>query len=258
MNNGIPYSQILGVRVAHLTVPMLHESIARYIQQQQKALVLNVNVHCLNLAYQHAWLRHFLNSADLVFCDGAGVILGGRILGEHIPQRITYADWMWQLAAFAERWGFTFFFLGSRPTVAERAARRLIQRSPQLRIVGTHHGHFDQTPGSIVNEAVLAMINAAHPDILVLGMGMPLQERWLMNNWASLQVRVALTGGAVFDYVSGDLRRGPQWMTNHGLEWAARLLIEPQRLWRRYLVGNPLFLWRVLQQRIGVLRLAEE
>ena len=88
------------------------------------------------------------------------------------------------------------------------------------------------------------------PDILIVGFGMPLQERWLMQNWENLDARVALTGGAVFDYVSGEVRRGPRVLTDNGFEWLARFLIEPGRLWRRYLVGNPLFLWRVLQQRL--------
>lgn len=83
---------------------------------------------------------------------------------------------------------------------------------------------------------------------------MPLQERWLLENYDRLDVHVVMTGGAVFDYISGELRRGPQWMTDNGLEWMARLLIEPRRLWKRYIIGNPLFLWRVIRQRLGLLK----
>jgi len=126
-----------------------------------------------------------------------------------------------------------------------------------LRIVGTYHGYFDKTPGSPGNEAVIQAINAVKPNILIVGFGMPLQERWLMENWDRVEASVALTGGAVFDYVSGDLRRPPCWMTSHGLEWLGRLLIEPRRLWQRYLIGNPLFLWRVLKQRLGLLSVDE-
>jgi N-acetylglucosaminyldiphosphoundecaprenol N-acetyl-beta-D-mannosaminyltransferase len=196
-----------------------------------------------------------LNSAEIVFCDGAGVVLGARILGNHIPQRITYADWTWQLAEFAEPRGFTLFFLGARPGVADKAAANLKARYPDLRIVGTHHGYFDKTPGSAENEAVIEQINTVRPNILIVGFGMPLQERWLMENWDRIDANVALTGGAVFDYVSGELQRAPRWMTDNGLEWLGRLLIEPRRLWRRYLIGNPLFLWRVLKQRLGLLRI---
>jgi N-acetylglucosaminyldiphosphoundecaprenol N-acetyl-beta-D-mannosaminyltransferase len=86
---------------------------------------------------------------------------------------------------------------------------------------------------------------------------MPLQERWLMENWDHIDANVALTGGAVFDYVSGELQRAPRWMTDNGLEWLGRLLIEPRRLWKRYLIGNPLFIWRVLKQRLGLLHFDE-
>ncbi len=242
--------QILNVPVHRLTVDALNNQIAALIDSDQHALVLNVNVHCLNLAAENPWLEAFLNEAEIVFCDGAGVVLGARLLGHSMPPRITYADWMWQLADFAEQRGDSMFFLGAKPDVADLAAARLQERHPKLRIVGTQHGYFDQTVGSAENEAVLARINALEPNFLVLGMGMPLQEKWLMENWARVEANVALTGGAVFDYISGELQRAPEWMTNNHLEWLGRLAIEPGRLWRRYVLGNPRFLARVLDQRI--------
>ncbi len=245
-----PRANILGVRIDALTIPELHRRLQDDIVARRKALVLHVNAHALNLAYTQRWYRDFLNQADVVFCDGAGVALGARLLGHRIPQRITYADWMWRLAEFAENQGFSFFFLGGHPGVAERAAQKLAEHFPRLRVLGVRHGYFDKSPASPENERVLEAINALQPDILLVGFGMPLQERWLMQNWRHLHASVALTGGAVFDYVSGDLRRAPAWMTEHGLEWLGRLLIEPRRLWRRYVLGNPLFLWRVARQRL--------
>jgi N-acetylglucosaminyldiphosphoundecaprenol N-acetyl-beta-D-mannosaminyltransferase len=238
-----------------LTVEQLLTQIQNCITTASHACIPHVNVHGLNLAYKYRWLRDFLNQADLVFCDGAGVMLAARILGSRIPQRITYADWMWQLAEFATPRGWSFFFLGGQPGVAQQAADRLQARYPGLRIAGSYHGYFDKTPGSAENEAVIRAINIAKPDLLIVGFGMPLQEHWLMENWNRVAAHVALTGGAVFDYVSGEVRRAPSWMTDHGLEWLGRLVIEPRRLWRRYLIGNPLFLWRVIQQRYGRLHL---
>jgi len=258
MNSKPDRFDLLGVQVSALTVPELHACIADYIHQQRSARVLNVNVNCLNLAYRRPWLRHLLNKAEIVFCDGSGVKLGARILGHNLPQRITYADWLWQLAEFSEPRGFTFFFLGARPGVAEKAASRLIECFPDLSIVGMHHGFFEKSPDSPGNRAIIQKINALRPNILILGFGMPLQERWLMENWGRVDANVALTGGAVFDYISGELRRAPRWMTDHSLEWLGRLLIEPRRLWRRYLIGNPLFLWRVLKQRLGLAHLDEK
>ncbi len=242
---------VLGVGVDPLTIEELHAEIGRLVRGRGRALVLNANVHCLNLCHEHPELRNFLNRAEVVFCDGAGVMLAARILGRRIPERITYADWAWRLAAFAAAEGLSLYFLGARPGVAEEAARRLEGRHPSLRIAGVHHGHFDHSVESGENEAVVGEINAARPDILLVGLGMPLQEYWLMENRHNLNAGAVLTGGAVFDYVSGRLRRGPRLLTENGFEWLARILVEPGRLWRRYLFGNPLFLLRVARQRLG-------
>src|SRR5690606_9053131 len=114
----------------------------------------------------------------------------------------------------------------------------------------THHGFFDKAPGGPESLAVIGGINATRPDIVIVGFGMPAQERWVHDHRSALDAPVVLTGGAVFDYVSGRLRRAPAWMTGHGLEWLGRLVIEPRRLMRRYVVGNPLFLARVLRERV--------
>lgn len=243
---------ILGVKVNPWQHQELHEQIHKYICENEKALVLNVNVNCLNLAHKYTWLREFLNSAEVVFCDGAGVILGARILGYRIPERITYADWMWELVEFAEPKGLSFYFLGGKPGIAEKAAKRISHHFPGIHILGTHHGYFNKKKDSYENKRIIQQINHLQPNILVLGFGMPLQEYWLRENWDTLNVNIALTGGAVFDYLSGELRRAPKWMTDHGFEWLGRLIIEPKRLWKRYILGNPQFLLRILKQRLGI------
>jgi len=241
---------ILGVEVDSLVVDELHARLMKFVCDEERSLVLHVNAHMLNLSYRERWLRDFLNRASIVLCDGAGVMLGARILGYSIVRRIPVTEWIWQLAEFAERHGFTFFFLGASPGVADKAATQLKGRFPKLRVVGVYHGYFDKGPGSSENEKVIRMINTTKPDFLIVGFGMPLQERWLLENWDRIETTVALTGGAVFDYASGGLRRGPRWVTDNGLEWLSRLIIEPKRLWSRYLFGNPLFLLRVLRQRL--------
>jgi N-acetylglucosaminyldiphosphoundecaprenol N-acetyl-beta-D-mannosaminyltransferase len=257
--NSRPVSfQILGVRVDPLSQRELNAEIMRLLESDQKQLLLNVNIHCLNLAYKNAWLRHFLNSAHLVYCDSFGVILGAALLGHHIPERTTFADWIYPLSDLAAQHGYTLFFLGARSGVAEEAACRLQKTFPGLRVVGTHHGYFDKSPDSSENQSVIDTINAARPDILVVCFGMPLQEQWLMNNWEKLDARIGLTAGAMLDYVAGVVRRPPHWMTDHGLEWLGRLLIEPRRLWKRYLIGIPVFVWRVLMQKCGLLRIEDQ
>ena len=245
---------MLGVGVDPLTVEELQAEIGHLVRGSRRALVLNVNAHCLNLCYEDAALRAFFNGAEVVFCDGAGVMLAARVLGRRVPERITYADWAWHLAAFAAAEGFSLYVLGGRPGVARAAAQKLNERHPDLEIAGVRHGYCDHAAGSPENEAVVEEINAAAPDILLVGLGMPLQERWLMENGGRIDAGAILTGGAVFDYVSGRLNRGPRLLTTSGFEWLARLIAEPRRLWRRYLLGNPLFLFRVLRQRLGTVR----
>lgn len=245
--------ELLGVKITNLTIDTLHQAMAISIQQQKKRLILNVNIHCINLAYEQPWLRTFLNSAEIVFCDGYGVKLGAWLMGQLVSERITYADWMWQLGAFCANYHYSLFFLGSRPGVAEKAAQRLQHQYPTLQITGVQHGYFDKTSGSSENTAVIAQINQAKPHILVVGFGMPMQEQWLMENWHHLDANIALTGGAVFDYISGELQRGPKWLTNSGFEWLARLIIEPRRLWKRYVLGNPLFFYRLFKQKVKLL-----
>ncbi len=203
----IPNVKILGLRVHLVTLNRLHSFIYDAIVNQKKIIITHINVHCANLALEQAWLYKFINMSDLVFCDGAGVKFGARMLGHHIPERITYADWMWQVGHFAEKRKLSFFFLGGKPNVAEGAKFAMQKRFPNLEIVGTHHGYFNKQPGNPENEAVIEIINQAKPDILLVAFGMPLQERWLMENWEKVDARVALTGGAVFDYISGELRR---------------------------------------------------
>jgi len=245
-------SHILGVRVDPVSQQDLKTEIKRILDAGEKRLFLNVNVNCLNQATEFSWLREFLNSAYLVFCDGYGVKVGGFLLGHHIPERITFGDWIYPLSSFASEHGYTLFLLGAKPRVAEKAASRLQELNADLRIVGTHHGYFDKTRDSIENRRVIEIINEARPHILLVCFGMPLQEQWLLENWESLDANIAFTGGAVLDYVAGVLKRPPRWMTNSGLEWLGRLLIEPRRLWKRYLIGIPIFFWRILKQRVGL------
>lgn len=247
--------EVLGVGADLVDAEGLHREILGMCRRTREAEagcdpVLNVNANCLNLAWSRPWLRRALNEASLVFCDGAGVALAARILGLPAPTRITYADWMWRLSGFAAREGLSMYLLGARPGVAGEAARGLRRRHPALRIAGAEHGYFDKSVGSGENEAALARVRAARPDILVVGFGMPLQERWISENLHELDCGVVLAGGAAFDYVSGRARRGPRLLTDNGFEWLARLTIEPGRLWRRYAIGNPVFLARVIRSRL--------
>jgi N-acetylglucosaminyldiphosphoundecaprenol N-acetyl-beta-D-mannosaminyltransferase len=238
---------ILGVPVADVGLVRLLDRVLSWTRLPRPVTILYANVHVLNAAATDPDLRAILNHADLVYCDGAGVALGARLLGHRLPGRMTGADWIEPLCAACAREDVALYFLGGRPGVAARAANRLQARHPGLCIVGAHHGYLAAPD---VSRAALAAVNAACPDILLVGMGTPTQERWIAAHRAALDVPVVWAVGALFDFVAGVQPRGPRWMLDNGLEWLYRLYTDPRRLWRRYLIGNPLFVARVLRQRL--------
>ena len=205
-----------------------------------------VNAHVLNQSQERGELRTALREADLVYCDGYGVRVAAKALDLPVPHRMTGADWIWTLAALCEETGRSVYLLGSEPGIAREAATRLRARHPGLEVAGAHHGFFEV--GSPHAERVVEDINACRPDILLVGMGTPKQELWVQRHAAALEVDVLWTVGALFDYVSGRVPRAPAWLADNGLEWIFRLGIEPQRMWRRYLLGNPVFISRVMAQ----------
>jgi N-acetylglucosaminyldiphosphoundecaprenol N-acetyl-beta-D-mannosaminyltransferase len=241
--------RILGIKVNPLTAEELNRKIGEIIRERRKELVLNVNVNAINQALKHPFMKELLNSAAIVFCDGHGVMLGARILGHNIPERITYADWMWDLSGYMEKEGISYYFLGAEEGIAKKAAEKLVERFPLLKIAGVRNGYFDKSKGP-ENDAVIEEINRVSPDVLVVGFGMPAQERWLKENWERINAKVALTGGGCFDFISGSVKRAPRWMMNLWLEWFFRLLLQPRRMFYRYVVGNPLFLLRVIVERL--------
>lgn len=242
---------LLGVRIHTLSAGELIEFITDTVSAGRKACVAYVNTYAINLSIEVPWFRDFINSADVTYCDGFGVKWGARLAGLKIAHRFTPPDWISRLAVECVRQEISLFLLGARPGVAPRAAMALQKHFPGLNIVGTHHGYFDKKPDSVENAQVLEEIRAARPDILIVGFGMPLQEHWLVENWQHIQAKVVVPAGALIDYLAGEVPRAPRWMTDHGMEWFGRLVIEPRRLGRRYLVGNPKFLWRILMDRLG-------
>jgi N-acetylglucosaminyldiphosphoundecaprenol N-acetyl-beta-D-mannosaminyltransferase len=213
----------------------------------RRATVLYANVYGVNLAQSDRDLRGAYRSADLVFCDGQGVRLGARLLGCHLPERYTPPDWIEQFAARCAERGYRIFLLGTEQVIVERAAERLRVRFPGLE-VAAHHGFFDLDGAE--NAAVLERIAAFAPHVVLVGMGMPRQERWIARNAPALEANVTMSVGALFDYLAERVARGPRWLTDNGFEWVCRLWYEPRRLWRRYLLGNPRFLWLIARQRL--------
>ncbi len=243
---------LTGCKVSNFSPMELLESIREIANAKGKgspSIMLSANIHGFNQAHKHSWLKKLNNEAELVRNDSAGISLAGKILGTPIKERMTWADFGWDLAAFCERNNFSMYFLGNKEGIAKKAKNSLQEKHPDLKVVGTHHGYFEKEGPE--NDAVIEEINSLKPDILIVGFGMPLQEKWILDNGDRLEVGIIMTGGNCFTFLAGEESRAPKWMHENGLEWLYRFIKEPRRMFGRYIIGNPLFLYRVLLQKLG-------
>jgi exopolysaccharide biosynthesis WecB/TagA/CpsF family protein len=238
--------EVLGVPVARLTASAAREELVRLYERDRPALVAYANAHTLNLASRDSGYRAVLRSADMVLNDGAGLAIAGRLFGRPFPANLNGSDFNPVILEEAAARGWPVYFLGARPGVAEEAARRLSERMPRLRVAGTRDGYFPDDD----SDQVAREIAATGAGILMVAMGNPRQETWLNRHLEATGVRVGIGVGAFLDFSAGVVPRAPAWMNRLWLEWLYRLLQEPRRMWRRYVLGNPLFLARVLGARI--------
>jgi exopolysaccharide biosynthesis WecB/TagA/CpsF family protein len=237
---------VLGVPVARLTAAVAREELVRLYERDRPALAAYANAHTLNLASRDSGYRAVLKAADIVLNDGAGLAIAGRVFGRPFPANLNGSDFNPQILEEAAAHGWPVFFLGAKPGVAAEAARRLSERIPGLDVVGTRDGYFRPDE----SDAVAQEIAATGAGLLMVAMGNPLQEMWLSRHLASTGARLGVGVGAFLDFTAGVVPRAPAWMNKLGIEWLYRLLQEPRRMWRRYVLGNPLFLARVLAARI--------
>lgn len=239
---------VLGVRVDQLDRTALTASLLAAARAGECRMYSYLNIHALNLSCADSRFRSILNGAAVTYCDGEGVRVGARILGNRLPPRTVLTYWIWDLCKLFQDEGVSVYFLGGKSGVVADAVDMIRSRFPRLRITGWHHGYFEKSGEE--SRVVVEQINSAAPDVLFVGFGMPMQEYWIEENRLTLRTGAVLPSGSMIDYVAGARKSAPPWMADHGLEWLYRFAREPRRLWRRYLIGNPLFLLRVLGQRI--------
>jgi N-acetylglucosaminyldiphosphoundecaprenol N-acetyl-beta-D-mannosaminyltransferase len=237
---------LMGLRIARLTKREFIEAIVRFARSSTPRLVTYLNAHNVNVYFSDPEYARLIDRADIVYADGQALVWASRFLGDALPERVSAADFFVQFCQRCADAHLTLFLLGSRPGVAERAQRNLERLVRGLRIVGTHHGHFQPADSA----SLCDRIRSARPDILIVGMGVPRQEKWLAENLERLAVPVCWCVGALFEYLAGVRKRAPRWVRRAGCEWLFRLLHEPRRLWRRYLIGNLSFLIRVLRHKL--------
>jgi N-acetylglucosaminyldiphosphoundecaprenol N-acetyl-beta-D-mannosaminyltransferase len=196
---------ILGTPVAALDRESLTDAFEKILASGARGWISNANIHAMNLAASLPWFMDFQQTSLFNFCDGEGVRLGARLLGHRIPERIPLTDWIYDVCRVAAQQGSGIFLLGAKDGVATIAALRLKEQIPGVVISGTHHGYF----GNEETMKIVDSINASGAHILIVGMGMPIQEAWILAHRERLSPRIMMNAGSCFDYVAGTRRRCP-------------------------------------------------
>lgn len=229
---------ILGVPIDDLTMPEALDRIAGFIAAGRASgrvhQIATVNADFVVKSLQDPELRLLLQECDMATADGMPLVWGARLLGVPLAGRVTGADLVPALAERAAQQGYSLYLLGAAPGIAAKAAQVLTAKYPALRIAGVMSP--PNQPVLDMSHDIVDQINAARPDILLVAFGNPKQEKWIGMHARDLQVPVAIGVGGTLDFIAGKTKRAPAWMQKSGLEWIYRLLQEPRRLWKRYVV----------------------
>jgi N-acetylglucosaminyldiphosphoundecaprenol N-acetyl-beta-D-mannosaminyltransferase len=245
-----PWANVLGVRVSAINMEVAVRTIEHWIVRRDPHYVCVTGVHGVMESQRDQALLQIHNAAGLVTPDGMPLVWLSRLQGFRQVERVYGPDLMLAVCGHSIRQGYQHFFYGGAPGIADKLVLRLHSRFPGLKVCGTYSPPFRSlTVGE--DRAVVAQINAANPDIVWVGLSTPTQEWWMAEHVGQLSAPVLIGVGAAFDFHAGVKRQAPHWMQRSGLEWLFRLVMEPRRLWRRYLTNNPWFLWSVLLQALG-------
>lgn len=240
-------TRILGLAIDNLSMRHALDKIEALMERDAPGLVFFLNAHCANLAYLDRAYRDVLESADLVLPDGSGMALAGRMLKKPIRENVNGTDLFPLLAGRLAASGRRVFLLGARPGIAKDVAGWLGRNHAGVKVVGHHSGYFknDEEP------ALLNAIAQSKADLLLVAMGVPRQELWLAEHLHATGAKVGIAVGGLFDFYSGRISRAPKLMRRLGIEWFWRFLQEPGRMWKRYFLGNFIFVYRIWRERVG-------
>lgn len=238
----VPSQLFLGVRFHALTINETLDQIEEMIRRRIPRQLNFVNAYTLTVCRRNQAFADILNGSALNLADGMSVVWGARWLDMKFPGRVAGPDLSEALCARAEKKGYRVFFMGSSWDNLTELKKSLLQRYPALKIVGVYSPPVCDEFGEAETTKIIAEVKASSPDVLFVGVSTGKQEKWLSQNLNQLNVPVCLAVGAAFDFLSGRIPRAPEWLRVRGLEWLYRLYREPRRLWKRYLLGNAVFL----------------
>ncbi len=244
---------ILGYRITTKSREVCIKEIVGWLEGGLKRKYFAcANPHALEVARHDKLFEQALKSSDLIVPDGIGIVIASRILGGSIRERITGYDIFWNLSVeLNKRGGYSYFFLGSTEENLRRIEEKMKKDFPAIRVVGTYSPPFKAEFSEEENRAMVELINRVQPDVLWVGMTAPKQEKWIYQNKDRLNVKFMGPIGAVFDFYTGRVKRSHPVFQRMGLEWLPRFIRQPRRLWRRNLISNPSFLFRVITHHLA-------
>ena len=235
---------IFDLNFDNLTMEDAISKLLNSITTKNKKKVYFVNPDCLNKIFEDKSYFEVLRNGDYVFPDGIGVNIACKILRNPLKANINGTDMLPFICEMVNDNKSSIFLLGGKPGVAEKMKENLESKYSGLKISGIQDGYFNRETES---QKVIEHINSSGADVLLVAFGAPLQEKWISENCDKLNPYVQMGVGGLFDFYSSNVKRAPKWMREVGLEWVFRMIQEPKRLWRRYIIGNPVFLYRVLR-----------
>lgn len=238
--------EILGARIDVLGVSETIALVEKYVIQKEPLHLIGVNADKLNEMLRNEQLRRIVNGCGVINADGASVILASRFLNKDLPERVAGIDLMQSLVSLSEEKGYRIYLLGAKPEVVEKTAIVLQEKHPALKIVGIQNGYFGKEEWPDISNK----IRTAQPDFVFVGITSPLKE-YLVEYLQSEGHQCVFMGvGGSFDVISGNIRRAPQWVRKMNMEWCYRMLQEPRRLGKRYIVGNWKFVASVVKEKV--------
>jgi N-acetylglucosaminyldiphosphoundecaprenol N-acetyl-beta-D-mannosaminyltransferase len=243
-------ADILGVSVSAINMIQTIQAIDRWICQREQHYVCITGVHGIMESQRDAKLKQIHNGAGLVTPDGMPLVWLSRLQGLSWVERVYGPDLMLAVCQHSSVTKYRHYFYGGDQGVAETLVRRLRQQFPGLQVAGSWSPPFRALTRDEDEEAV-RLINLTEPDVVWVGLSTPKQEYWMHEHLGRLTAPVMVGVGAAFDFNAGVKKQAPRWMQRSGLEWSFRLMSEPRRLWRRYLVNNTAFLWLLLLDALG-------
>lgn len=229
---------LLNTYVNNVTMDETVESIEAMIASGEKAYIVAINVDVVIKIEEDPYLKEITDNADMVLVDGTPLVWVSKAHKRPVKEKVSGSDLVPQLCKTAAEKGYTVFILGGKDGVAEQAKRKLEAKHPGIKIVGTYAPPVgfekDETELAKTNE----LISQASPDLLIACLGCPKQEKFIYENIAKYDAKVSVCAGATVDFLAGNVKRAPKWMSDYGLEWFYRFTQEPKRLFKRYFVDD--------------------